>query len=248
MCHVLREWREWQVGEKVFLFTKAEASFTYKFVYLKMGFYPIFPVLTNLYLCTADSGMEIKMGTWELFLIAVGLSMDAFAVAVCKGLSVKQLKLRHALLTGLYFGLFQALMPLAGYALGTQFQEFITDIDHWIAFVLLCLIGINMIREACSKETEVLNDSFRFAVMLPLALATSIDALAVGVTFSFLQVNILPAVLFIGIITFGLSAVGVKIGHVFGTKYKSFSEFLGGLVLIAMGIKILLEHLGWLPL
>ena len=188
------------------------------------------------------------MGTWELFLIAVGLSMDAFAVAICKGLSVKRLKLKHALLTGLYFGLFQALMPLAGFALGTQFQDFITDIDHWIAFVLLCLIGVNMIREACSKEDETVNASFRFLAMLPLALATSIDALAVGVTFSFLQVDILPAVLFIGIITFVLSAIGAKIGNVFGTKFKSLSELLGGLVLIAMGIKILLEHLGVLPL
>lgn len=188
------------------------------------------------------------MGTWELFLIAVGLSMDAFAVAICKGLSVKRLKLKHALLTGLYFGLFQALMPLAGFALGTQFQDFITDIDHWIAFVLLCLIGANMIREACSKEDETVNASFRFLAMLPLALATSIDALAVGVTFSFLQVDILPAVLFIGIITFVLSAIGAKIGNVFGTKFKSLSELLGGLVLIAMGIKILLEHLGVLPL
>ncbi len=183
------------------------------------------------------------MSLIELFILALGLSMDAFAVSVCKGLSVKQLRLRHALITGLYFGGFQALMPLIGYFLGTQFQSLITDIDHWIAFVLLVLIGINMIRES-RGESEKLDASFGFKVMLPLAIATSIDALAVGVTFAFLQVQIVAAVSLIGITTFILSAVGVKIGNVFGAKYKSRAELLGGVVLILMGLKILLEHLG----
>ncbi len=179
----------------------------------------------------------------DLFIMAVGLSMDAFAVSICKGLSVKKLSVKHMLITGLYFGGFQAGMPLVGYLLGRQFQSLITEIDHWIAFVLLALIGGNMIRESFGKEEE-LNDSFSFREMLPLAVATSIDALAVGVTFAFLQVNIVPAVSFIGVTTFLLSAVGVKIGNVFGCRYKSKAEFLGGLVLILMGIKILLEHLG----
>ena len=183
------------------------------------------------------------MSLIELFILALGLSMDAFAVSVCKGLSVKQLRLRHALITGLYFGGFQALMPLIGYFLGTQFQSLITDIDHWIAFVLLVLIGSNMIRES-RGESEKLDASFGFKVMLPLAIATSIDALAVGVTFAFLQVQIVAAVSLIGITTFILSAVGVKIGNVFGAKYKSRAELLGGVVLILMGLKILLEHLG----
>lgn len=182
------------------------------------------------------------MSLLELFIIAVGLSMDAFAVAICKGLSVQQLKPRHALITGLYFGGFQALMPLIGYLLGVRFESFITSFDHWIAFVLLALIGLNMIKES-REESECLNDAFDFKTMLPLALATSIDALAVGVTFAFLQVNIAPAVSFIGVITFVLSALGVKMGHVFGSKYKSRAELAGGAILILMGIKILIEHL-----
>lgn len=184
------------------------------------------------------------MGLTELFLIAVGLSMDAFAVSVCKGLSVQKVALRHSLCAGAYFGLFQALMPAAGYLLGTQFESLITSIDHWIAFVLLAIIGGNMIREALSHEEEKLDASFSFRAMLPLAVATSIDALAMGVTFAFLQVDIVPAVLFIGVITFLLSALGVKIGNVFGARYKSGAELFGGTVLILMGLKILLEHLG----
>lgn len=182
------------------------------------------------------------MSLLELFIIALGLSMDAFAVAICKGLSVQQLKPRHALITGLYFGGFQALMPLIGYLLGVRFESFITSFDHWIAFVLLALIGLNMIKES-REESECLNDAFDFKTMLPLALATSIDALAVGITFAFLQVNIAPAVSFIGVITFVLSALGVKMGHVFGSKYKSRAELAGGVILILMGIKILIEHL-----
>ena len=183
------------------------------------------------------------MGLLELFVIAVGLSMDAFAVSICKGLSVRELKPKHALTVGVYFGGFQMLI---GFALGVRFQSFITSIDHWIAFVLLGLIGANMIRESREHDDESVSDSFRFMTMLPLAVATSIDALAVGVTFAFLQVDIVPAVSFIGAITFVLSCIGVKIGHVFGTKYKSRAELFGGIVLILMGLKILLEHLGFL--
>ena len=184
------------------------------------------------------------MGLLELFVIAVGLSMDAFAVSICKGLSVRELKPKHALTVGVYFGGFQMLMPLIGFALGVRFQSFITSIDHWIAFVLHGLIGANMIRESREQDEENLSDSFSFGTMLPLAVATSIDALAVGVTFAFLQVSILPAVCFIGATTFILSCIGIRIGHVFGLKYKSRAELFGGAVLILMGTKILLEHLG----
>ncbi len=184
------------------------------------------------------------MSTLELFIIAVGLSMDAFAVAICKGLSVKSLKPRHMLIVGLYFGAFQGLMPLAGYFLGRQFQDYIVAFDHWIAFVLLCIIGGNMIREAVKGEEEECCESFGVKAMLPMAVATSIDALAVGVTFGFMpDVNIWFAVAFIGIITFTLSAIGVKIGNVFGAKFKAKAEFAGGIILILMGLKILLEHL-----
>ena len=183
------------------------------------------------------------MGTWELFILAVGLSMDAFAVSVCKGLSVRKVQVKHALLVGLYFGGFQALMPLIGYLLGRQFQVLITNVDHWIAFVLLSVIGITMIRESRSCPEE-LNDSFGFRVMLILALATSIDALAVGVTFAFLKVAILPAISFIGVVTFVFSICGLLIGNLFGAKLKSKAEIFGGIVLILIGLKILLEHLG----
>ena len=184
------------------------------------------------------------MGLFELFLIAVGLSMDAFAVSICKGLSVRRARPGHMLCVGLYFGGFQALMPAIGYLLGTQFDSLIESVDHWIAFVLLGFIGGNMIREALGHEEESLDDSFSFKTMLPLAVATSIDALATGVTFAFLRVNIVPAVLFIGCTTFALSAAGLKIGNVFGAKYKSRAELFGGVVLVLMGCKILLEHLG----
>ena len=179
----------------------------------------------------------------ELFIIAVGLSMDAFAVSVCKGLSVRKAELKNALCVGIYFGGFQALMPLIGYLLGTQFQTLITSVDHWIAFVLLVLIGGNMVRESFEEE-EKLDASFTPKAMLPLAVATSIDALAMGVTFAFLQVNIAFAVLFIGVTTFVLSAVGLKIGNIFGARFKTLAERFGGAVLILMGVKILLEHLG----
>ena len=182
------------------------------------------------------------MGFIELFILAVGLSMDAFAVSICKGLSVQRLRPRHALICGAYFGGFQALMPLIGWLLGRQFEELIKSIDHWIAFGLLVLIGANMIRESFGKDEEV-NDSFSFKTMLPLAIATSIDALAVGVTFAFLEVQIVPAILLIGVTTFAISAAGVKIGNVFGAKYKSKAELAGGIILILLGIKILIEHL-----
>ena len=184
------------------------------------------------------------MGLFDLIVIAVGLSMDAFAVSVCKGLSVQRIKPKHVLTVGAYFGGFQALMPLIGYLLGKQFESMITNIDHWIAFVLLGIIGGNMIREALNDcDCEEVNDSFSFKTMFPLAIATSIDALAIGVTFAFLRVNIIQAILLIGITTFGLSAVGLKIGNVFGTKYKSKAEIAGGVILVLLGIKILIEHL-----
>lgn len=184
------------------------------------------------------------MGLLELFLIAAGLSMDAFAVSVCKGLSERQLKAKHYLIIGAWFGGFQALMPAVGYLLGSTFEQYITAVDHWIAFVLLCFIGGNMIREALSKDEEKLDASFSFKTML-LAIATSIDALAVGITFALLpDVNIAAAVLFIGATTFILSATGLKVGNVFGTKYKSKAELAGGIILILIGTKILLEHLG----
>ena len=185
------------------------------------------------------------MGLAELFVIAVGLSMDAFAVSVCKGLSVPKMKLSHALTCGVYFGGFQGLMPLIGYLLGSQFEEAIVSIDHWVAFVLLGLIGFNMIKESREEGCETMDSSFGVKAMIPLAIATSIDALAVGVTFAFLRVNIFWAVLFIGVITFTLSSIGVKVGNVFGVKFKSKAEFAGGLILILMGTKILLEHLGF---
>ena len=169
--------------------------------------------------------------------------MDAMAVSVCKGLAVRKLKVGHAVITGLYFGGFQAAMPLFGYLLAKQFRSYILGVDHWIAFVLLALIGANMIKESFG-EAEAVNASFSPRAMLPMAVATSIDALAVGVTFAFLKVNIVPAVTFIGVITFALSVLGVWIGHLFGACFKSKAERVGGIVLILMGVKILLEHLG----
>lgn len=183
------------------------------------------------------------MSIIELLILALGLSMDAFAVSICKGLSVPKLRPKHCLICGIYFGGFQALMPLIGWALGIRFQSLITNIDHWIAFVLLAVIGANMIKESFSKEEECPDASFGFKTMLTLAVATSIDALAVGVTFAFLDVNIVPAVLLIGMTTFVCSAVGAKIGNVFGNRFQSKAEFLGGLVLIGIGLKILIEHL-----
>ena len=185
------------------------------------------------------------MTTLELFILALSLSMDAFAVSVCKGLSLGQTRVRHMLIAGAWFGGFQALMPFLGWLLGSRFQSFISNVDHWIAFLLLGLIGLNMVRESRSQEEEEVGASFAPKAMLPLAVATSIDALAVGITLALLPgVNIAEAVLFIGCITFILSAVGLKVGNVFGLKYKNKAEMVGGTILILMGLKILLEHLG----
>ncbi len=177
----------------------------------------------------------------EIFLIGIGLSMDAFAVSICKGLSVQKVKPKHCLITGLYFGGFQALMPFLGYVLGFRFKDFIMNFDHWVAFVLLVIIGANMIKESYG-DCEKVGDSFDFKTMFPLAVATSIDALAVGITFAFLQVNIIAAITIIGITTFAFGVVGLKVGNAFGLKYRSKAEFFGGLVLIFIGLKILIEH------
>lgn len=186
------------------------------------------------------------MGLIELFLIAVGLSMDAFAVSVCKGLAMPKCTFKKAAIVGLWFGGFQALMPAIGYVLGAQFQETIASIDHWIAFVLLALIGGNMIHEALDNDEEEADASLDVKTMFLLAVATSIDALAIGITFAFLKVSIIPAVCFIGIVTFIISFAGVKIGNVFGARYKNKAEIVGGVILILLGMKILLEHLGFL--
>lgn len=186
------------------------------------------------------------MGTLELFLIAVGLSMDAFAVSVCKGLSLGKIRWKHMCIAGCWFGGFQALMPAIGYFFGSFFTELITSWAHWIAFGLLLIIGGNMIKESgeCACECETMDTAMDVKTMLMLAIATSIDALAVGVSFAFMQVAITWAVLFVGVVTFVLSAAGVKIGSIFGMKYKSGAEFAGGVVLICIGIKTLLEGLG----
>lgn len=183
------------------------------------------------------------MGLIELILLAVGLSMDAFAVSVCKGLSVSRVNVRHMLICGVYFGFFQALMPTIGFFLGESFGKYIEVVDHWVVFALLLIIGVSMIKESFDCDEEQSPD-FGIKAMLLLALATSIDALAAGLTLSLLGVSILKAALLIGIITFALSFIGVKIGNLFGSRYKTISERVGGTILILMGIKILLEHLG----
>ena len=183
------------------------------------------------------------MGIVELVILSIGLAMDAFAVAICKGLSIVKMSWKNAIIVGLYFGIFQAIMPIFGYILGIRFQNYITNIDHWIAFVLLATIGINMIKEALSTEKEEENDSLKFKDMLILSIATSIDALAIGITFAFLNVNIVLSASLIGIITFLISMLGVKIGNVFGRKYEKKAQLTGGIILILLGIKILLEHL-----
>lgn len=178
----------------------------------------------------------------ELLFLGLGLSMDAMAVSICKGLSVKQLNLRSLCITGLYFGGFQALMPLLGYLLGSSFRVYVDVCSHWIAFFLLGFIGLNMIKES-REDAENLDADFSPLVMLPLAVATSIDAMAVGITFAFLQVDILLAITLIGFTTFILSSVGVYIGHTIGAKCKGQAELIGGIVLIGIGIKLLLDHL-----
>ena len=183
------------------------------------------------------------MGFIELIILSIGLAMDAFAVSVCKGLSMSKMNWKNACIIGIYFGFFQGFMPLVGYLLGISFQDKICSIDHWIAFILLGIIGLNMIKEAISKENEKQDESIKFKDMIILAIATSIDALAVGITFAFLKVNILLAISLISIITFIISVAGVKIGNIFGDKYEKKAEFAGGIILILLGIKILFEHL-----
>ena len=186
------------------------------------------------------------MGIIELLLTAIALSMDAFAVAICKGLSAGKPKKSHYLIVGAWFGGFQALMPLTGSLLGTTFRRYIEAFDHWIAFILLALIGANMLKEGLSGGEEETNASFGFKTMLVMAIATSIDALAVGIAFAMVppQINIIAAVLLIGAMTFILSAAGLKVGSIFGERYKSRAEIAGGVILIIIGVKILLEHLG----
>jgi len=182
------------------------------------------------------------MSILEIILIALGVSMDAFAVAVCKGLSVSKVNLKHVVSVGLWFGGFQALMPLIGFYAGVHFADVVSSVDHWIAFILLGFIGINMIKESRSTDENASDSDFSFRTMLAMAVATSIDALAVGVSFAFLRVDIWLAVIFIGIVTAAFSMIGICIGNAFGSRIKSYSELLGGIILIGIGVKILLEH------
>lgn len=184
------------------------------------------------------------MGAIEILLISIGLAMDAFAVSVCKGLAMKKMSWKKAIIIGLYFGIFQAVMPVIGYFLGTTFERFITNVDHWVAFILLVGIGINMVKEAFNKESENRNDNVDMKTMLVLSIATSIDALAIGITFACLKIHIVMPFITIGLITFIISVIGVKIGNQFGDKYGKKAEIMGGVILILLGIKILLEHLG----
>ena len=188
------------------------------------------------------------MGVLETIFIGIGLAMDAFAVSVCKGLSMSKMNWKNAIIIALYFGIFQAVMPIIGYFLGSSFSSFVENVDHWIAFILLLLIGIGMIRESFDDEVEKRNDKVDFKTMAILAIATSIDALAVGITFAFLKADLLLSVLVIGIITFALSILGVVLGNKFGDKFQNKAELAGGIILILIGTKILLEHLGILVL
>lgn len=231
-------------------------------LYYKKSKYMLVGVILGFFLfANYTYKKEIIMNLLELFLIAIGLSMDAFAVALCLGLTMKKVTAKKALIVGLYFGIFQAAMPLIGYLIGTQFADKVVAFGHWVAFILLCLIGGKMIVESfkvdkcsdrecpagkcsdreCPGRQEA---SLKFKDMLPLALATSIDALAVGISFAFLKVNVAPAIASIGVITLALSMVGVKIGNIFGSKFKSKAELAGGIILVLMGIKILIEHMG----
>ena len=184
------------------------------------------------------------MNLYEIILISIGLAMDAFAVSICKGLSMKKINWKSTIIIAIYFGLFQAIMPVFGYLLGSSFSVIVQKLDHWIAFILLAIIGGNMIKESKDDETEKRNDKVDFKTMIILAIATSIDALAVGVTFAFFEVNIILSISIIGLITFILSFVGVIIGNKFGDKFQNKAEFIGGMILIIIGLKILLEHLG----
>lgn len=180
----------------------------------------------------------------EIVLIAIGVAMDAFAVSICKGLSMKKMSWKKALIIGAYFGIFQGLMPIIGYFLGATFESLVTQIDHWVAFILLLFVGLKMLKEAFANDSENINENVDFKTMVVLAIATSIDALAIGITFAFLQTNIVIAASVIAIITFTACVIGVKIGNKFGDKYERKAETVGGLILIFIGAKILLEHLG----
>ena len=184
------------------------------------------------------------MGIIELLLISISLSMDSFAVSICKGLSMKKFDIKKGIVIGLYFCIFHVLMIVFGYTLGNVFENIINSIDHWIAFILLLIIGLNMIKEAILEEDDSSNDKTDIKTMLPLSLATSIDALALGITFSFFKVNLLLSILLIGSIVFIVAVIGTKIGNRFGRKYESKAQILGGIILILIGLKILLEHLG----
>ena len=188
------------------------------------------------------------MELFEIIFIGVGLAMDAFAVSVCKGLSMKKINWKKATIIALYFGIFQALMPVIGYFLGSSFSVLVEKVDHWIAFILLAIIGGNMIKESRDDELDKRNDRVDFKTMIVLAIATSIDALAIGVTFAFLNVNLILSISIIGIVTFLLSLFGVVIGNKFGDKFQNKAELAGGIILIILGLKILLEHLGILVL
>lgn len=188
------------------------------------------------------------MGVVEILLISLGLAMDAFAVSICKGLSMKKLDWKKAIIIATYFGAFQGLMPILGFFFGSTFGDFVVQVDHWIVFFLLVFIGGNMIKEAFDDELEKCNDNVDFKTMIVLAIATSIDALAVGITFAILETNIWVSAILIAVITFFISLLGVKIGNKFGNKYQNKAEFAGGLILILLGTKILLEHLGILVL
>ena len=183
------------------------------------------------------------MDLFEIVLVGIGLAMDAFAVSVCKGLSMKKMKWKNAIIIAFYFGVFQAGMPVIGYFLGTTFRGFVESVDHWIAFILLSIIGGNIIKDSTDDELDKRNDKIDSKTMLLLAVATSIDALAVGITFAFFEVNLLLAISVIGIITFVLSILGVMIGNKFGDKFQNKAELTGGIILIIIGLKILLEHL-----
>lgn len=188
------------------------------------------------------------MGIIEVLLTSIGLAMDAFAVSICKGLAFSKVNLKNVFMVSLYFGIFQGLMPLIGYVLGSRFKDLIISVDHWIAFFLLALIGLSMLKEGFSKEYDSLDDKVNLKVMLPLAIATSIDALAVGITFAFLKVNIISSVLIISVITIFICFIGVLIGNKVGIKYQKKAQVVGGFILIVIGLKILLEHLGFLLL
>lgn len=183
------------------------------------------------------------MTIFEIVFIGIGLAMDAFAVSICKGLSMNKFKCKNAIIIALYFGAFQAIMPFTGYLLGTTFSELVVAIDHWIAFIFLSVIGIKMIKDSFNANNEDRNDNIDFKTMIILAIATSIDALAVGITFAFFEVNIIKSIMIIGLVTFFISFSGVIIGKKFGDNFQGKAELIGGGILVLIGIKILLEHL-----